>query len=326
MAYIFDLALLVICGCSTVYCWTLSRRLRALQNLRSGMGKAVVSLTQSVNAVETNAAKLNREASITVLELQNLLKRVEGSEAQIDDLLETMDKQSRETWKEYKKRTEDAKSSVQEASDTLSDLMGDAKEMAKLMNEQLIAMASVEKGASAEKRERASVAASAAAPSAAQGAQVKLKAVTTASPSAAPSAGSAVLTSPRPRVTPEERAAAEKAIKAAKMMAAQKLAAARQAATLQTAQPSAPPASKEQMPTPPEDKNIPFVQAQMTEKRAAEKSGAAPRVAAVARRLAEDGSPKVVRSARTGAAAGITQGKLAPNPYAKQMAVAGGKS
>ena len=56
MDLLFDATLVLISGCSAVYCYVLSRRLHALQNLKKGMGKAMVNLTKSVSAVESNAA------------------------------------------------------------------------------------------------------------------------------------------------------------------------------------------------------------------------------------------------------------------------------
>ena len=148
MAHLFDFALLVIAACSALYCWTLSRRLRALQNLRKGVGRAVVNLTQSVSAVETNAEKLNREARAAVAELKASMAQVDGCEAQVDTLLETMDGQVRAIWDDFSARSETAKKDVlgaegqlRDTTKMLRDLIKDAKTMAEVMNGQLMALA-----------------------------------------------------------------------------------------------------------------------------------------------------------------------------------------
>lgn len=145
MNQLFDFALLVICSCSALYCWMLSKRLRALQNLRKGMGKAMVDLTKSVTAVETNAAKLNREASTAVAELRDALRKVDAYEAKVDVLLGTMDRQARETWRDFKKKSETTQQHLKEDADTLRELMDDAREMTAMLNEQLIKVAEAQK-------------------------------------------------------------------------------------------------------------------------------------------------------------------------------------
>ena len=131
MDYAFDLALLFISTCSALYCWTLSRRLRALQNLRKGVGEAMVNLTQSVTAVETNAAKLNRESMAAVSELRVMLSRVDACEDQVDLLLGTMDRQSREAWREYQERTDAAHRSLDKSFQTLAALVAQGQGVAR---------------------------------------------------------------------------------------------------------------------------------------------------------------------------------------------------
>lgn len=141
MDYLFDIALLTVSGCSAAYCWVLGQRLKALHNLRKGVGMAIVNLTKSVTAVEANATKLNREAQAAVLELRAMLGQVAACEGKVDDLLGTMDRQARETWKDYRKEAASAATQIAESTQALRVLMADAKVMCGMMNEQLIAIA-----------------------------------------------------------------------------------------------------------------------------------------------------------------------------------------
>ncbi|MEM9232837.1 MAG: hypothetical protein AAGA69_01200 [Pseudomonadota bacterium] len=129
MAYAFDFALLFIATCSALYCWTLSRRLHALQNLRKGVGQAMVNLTKSVTAVEANAAKLNREALAAVSELRIMLAKVDASEEKVDNLLQTMERQARETWREYREKTGEATESLDTAYRALAEAVAEAHEL-----------------------------------------------------------------------------------------------------------------------------------------------------------------------------------------------------
>lgn len=135
MSTAFDFALLFISTCSAFYCWTLSRRLHALQNLRKGVGQAMVNLTKSVSSVEANAAKLNREALAAVSELRIMLSKVDASEEKVDILLETMERQARETWKEYKAKTGEATERLDAAYKSLTDGLTEARDLTKLIEE-----------------------------------------------------------------------------------------------------------------------------------------------------------------------------------------------
>lgn len=138
MANLLDVALLVISGCCALYCWMLSRRLRALQSLRSGVGKAVVEMTQSVTAAETNLANLNREALSAVTELKEALAQVDGCEERVDTALETLDQQSRAISKEFGEKSGTMRAQLEGASTMLRELIVDAKTMSGLLNEQLL--------------------------------------------------------------------------------------------------------------------------------------------------------------------------------------------
>lgn len=135
MDHAFDFALLFISTCSALYCWTLSRRLYALQNLRKGVGQAMVNLTKSVTAVETNAQKLNREALAAVSELRVMLSRVDACEEQIDLLLETMDRQAQETWKEYKARHGELQKRTDASYQRLSSMVAEAEGLGRTLQE-----------------------------------------------------------------------------------------------------------------------------------------------------------------------------------------------
>ena len=141
MAEIFDALLVIISACSAVYCWTLSRRLRAMQNLKKGMGKAVADLTQSVTEVNSNSERLNRQAAASVTQLGSMLGKVDDYQDRVDVMLETMDRQSRETWKDHQMKSSKAEASLRSANQSFHELMADAKSLSALMNDQIMVLA-----------------------------------------------------------------------------------------------------------------------------------------------------------------------------------------
>jgi hypothetical protein len=219
MDTIFDLLLVTISGCSALYCWMLGRRLRALQNLRKGVGQAMVNLTKSVTAVESNAVKLNREARAAVAELQAALAKVDACEGKVDVLLETMDRQARETWKEYRSRTDEAKAEYEEVGEMVRTSIKDARLLCEMMNRQLIKLAEVQPAAVAPKPRPQSMSA---------------PANTIAPPAAAPAPVTA-------SAREDETSAAERRRKVLKALAEAQQAAARQAARAEAVKAAAPP-------------------------------------------------------------------------------------
>lgn len=138
LEYAFDLALVFLSACSALYCWMLSRRLKALQNLRKGVGQAMVNLTKSVTAVEANAAKLNREATAAISELRIMLSRVDECEEEVDNLLQTMDRQSRETWREFRDKTGAATQSLDMAHRAVSEICSEARALSQQLSQQIV--------------------------------------------------------------------------------------------------------------------------------------------------------------------------------------------
>ena len=47
----FDVAIILISSVACIYCIVLSRRLRALQNTRNGLGATIKALSDSISAV-----------------------------------------------------------------------------------------------------------------------------------------------------------------------------------------------------------------------------------------------------------------------------------
>lgn len=87
-----DLILILISGLACLYCAMLNRRLKNLNNLKTGVGASIVTLT---NAIE-NTHKAAQEAQISTLEavetLKQLLETSEMATPQVESLIAELEK------------------------------------------------------------------------------------------------------------------------------------------------------------------------------------------------------------------------------------------
>lgn len=146
MDQLFDALLVMISGCTALYCYMLGRRLRALSNLRKGMGQAVVHMTQTMASVEANAQKLHRDTTTSVAELGAMLAKVDAYEEKIDLVLGTMDQQARQVWKTTRETVTTSLADVEETQKLLETRIADANKVAELMNNHIITLAELVDG------------------------------------------------------------------------------------------------------------------------------------------------------------------------------------
>ena len=88
--HIFDITLIFISGFAVFYCWLLSRRLKNLQSLETGLGASIVSLTDAIK--KTNQAAMEARASTvsTVKTLKDLLREAEDTLPLVEAKLESL--------------------------------------------------------------------------------------------------------------------------------------------------------------------------------------------------------------------------------------------
>lgn len=89
-AFISDILLIVICGFTCLYCWILSRRLKKLQSLDSGLGASILSLTQAITKTNTAALEARKSTQISVETLQSLLGSVDIAIPKIEARIESL--------------------------------------------------------------------------------------------------------------------------------------------------------------------------------------------------------------------------------------------
>jgi len=89
-AFLPDILLIVICGFTCLYCWILSKRLKKLQSLDSGLGASILSLTEAIAKTNTAALEARQSTQISVETLQSLLGSVDAAIPQVEAKVESL--------------------------------------------------------------------------------------------------------------------------------------------------------------------------------------------------------------------------------------------
>ena len=87
--FIKDVLLIALVGASALYCWMLSHRLKRLNDLKSGVGASIVTLTEAIERTHSAAATARSELFDAIEEIKGLL---EDAEAKSDRLETAMDR------------------------------------------------------------------------------------------------------------------------------------------------------------------------------------------------------------------------------------------
>ena len=82
----FDIAIILISSVACLYCIVLSRRLKALQNTRNGLGATIKALSDSISAVSATTDETRYHAGELATRLARLIEDARLSCARIEDL------------------------------------------------------------------------------------------------------------------------------------------------------------------------------------------------------------------------------------------------
>lgn len=100
--YMFDIILILISGSACLYCWMLNRRLKALQDMKKGLGASIINLSAAISKTSIAAQEAKASASESVEELRALLAEVDASIPKMEMMLESLERSSRRTMDETK--------------------------------------------------------------------------------------------------------------------------------------------------------------------------------------------------------------------------------
>lgn len=85
--YIPDMVLIFISGMACLYCAILSRRLKKLNNLKTGVGASILSLTRAIEDTHKAARETQTSTLQTVETLRHLLEKSESAAPKIEALI-----------------------------------------------------------------------------------------------------------------------------------------------------------------------------------------------------------------------------------------------
>lgn len=89
--FIKDILLITLCGASAFYCWMLSQRLKKLNDLKSGVGASIVTLTEAIERTHTAATKARGELFDSIEEIKGLLADAKDKTVRLEDLISETD-------------------------------------------------------------------------------------------------------------------------------------------------------------------------------------------------------------------------------------------
>ena len=82
----FDIAIILISSVACIYCMVLSRRLRALQNTRNGLGATIKALSDSISAVSSTTDETRYHAGELATRLAHLIEEAKIACKRVEDL------------------------------------------------------------------------------------------------------------------------------------------------------------------------------------------------------------------------------------------------
>ena len=86
----FDIAIILISSVACLYCIVLSRRLKALQNTRNGLGATIKALSDSISAVSATTDETRYHAGELAVRLARLIEEAKISCARVEDVAERL--------------------------------------------------------------------------------------------------------------------------------------------------------------------------------------------------------------------------------------------
>ena len=131
-----NLILIGLCTASCLYCLTLSHRLKRLNNLKSGVGASILSLTQAIQDTH-NAARETQSSLIENMQsLRHLVERAEATISRIEAKSVEIETQERQSKKLHDELTEliqsDLPTSIKKATDVGEGLLSIVSDISQL--------------------------------------------------------------------------------------------------------------------------------------------------------------------------------------------------
>ncbi|MGB3457023.1 MAG: hypothetical protein WBA35_11745, partial [Litorimonas sp.] len=95
--FIKDVLLIALCGAAAVYCWMLSHRLKRLNDLKSGVGASIVTLTEAIERTHDAATTARGELFEAIEEIKTLLADADTKSERLETAMDRADVRILET-------------------------------------------------------------------------------------------------------------------------------------------------------------------------------------------------------------------------------------
>ncbi|MEQ8557487.1 MAG: DUF6468 domain-containing protein [Henriciella sp.] len=116
-----DIALFLVSFAACIYCFILSRRLKALQDTKDGLGATIVALSKSVSAVSSATHETRAQAGELANRLSSLMKDADQMCHRLSELTEELDRA-------HNNASMNANAAQSELKTAMNDLLGQSRE------------------------------------------------------------------------------------------------------------------------------------------------------------------------------------------------------
>lgn len=86
-----DLLLIALCAASAFYCWMLSQRLKRLNDLKSGVGASIVTLTEAIERTHAAAGTARKELCESIEEMKALVAEADAKSKRLEAAMSDAD-------------------------------------------------------------------------------------------------------------------------------------------------------------------------------------------------------------------------------------------
>jgi ABC-type transporter Mla subunit MlaD len=94
MELVVDFLLLAASGTAGLFCWVLSRKLKAMTSAEAGLGAGIAALSQSAEEMKRAVAETKSSADETAARIESLLAEAEGKAAHLQALIDQLTEMS----------------------------------------------------------------------------------------------------------------------------------------------------------------------------------------------------------------------------------------
>ena len=125
----FDIAIILISAVACIYCMVLSRRLRALQNTRNGLGATIKALSDSISAVSATTDETRYHASELANRLAHLIEDARVACERVERLTTDMKRTEAQSSERFDQAQKQTSGTMQEALDLSNDRLREISEL-----------------------------------------------------------------------------------------------------------------------------------------------------------------------------------------------------